>query len=165
MSTLFYPVITFVLLLVCVSYWGITALYPLTCFRSSVLCTVVCVVCSLTQRVHRYLATSGGPVYKVVALNASQGDCSTIRANETCDPEVKNTHTHLSRTLSTFFMSYFLLMYHNNVRFFLSRRLTALSTRRARLPAVSSLTITLKGSSRRISLTCSSITPWLSSGV
>lgn len=75
------------------------------------------------------------------------------------------THTHLSRTLSTFFMSYVLLMYHNNVRFLLSRRLTALSTRRARLPAVSSLTITLKGSFRRISLTCSSITLWLSSGV
>uniref|UniRef100_A0A9J8AEP2 Choline transporter-like protein n=1 Tax=Cyprinus carpio carpio TaxID=630221 RepID=A0A9J8AEP2_CYPCA len=28
MSTLFYPIVTFVLLLVCVSYWGITALYP-----------------------------------------------------------------------------------------------------------------------------------------
>ncbi|XP_051520550.1 choline transporter-like protein 4 isoform X2 [Myxocyprinus asiaticus] len=64
MSTLFYPIITFVLLLVCVSYWGITALY---------------------------LATSGGPVYKVVALNATQGDCSTIRANETCDPEKFNS--------------------------------------------------------------------------
>uniref|UniRef100_A0A673LLQ5 Choline transporter-like protein n=1 Tax=Sinocyclocheilus rhinocerous TaxID=307959 RepID=A0A673LLQ5_9TELE len=60
MSTLFYPIVTFVLLLVCVSYWGITALY---------------------------LATSGAPVYKVVALNTTQGDCSVIRANETCDPE------------------------------------------------------------------------------
>uniref|UniRef100_A0A8C1V0V5 Choline transporter-like protein n=1 Tax=Cyprinus carpio TaxID=7962 RepID=A0A8C1V0V5_CYPCA len=60
MSTLFYPIVTFVLLLVCVSYWGITALY---------------------------LATSGAPVYKVVAMNTSQGDCSVIRANETCDPE------------------------------------------------------------------------------
>uniref|UniRef100_A0A8C1ME19 Choline transporter-like protein n=1 Tax=Cyprinus carpio TaxID=7962 RepID=A0A8C1ME19_CYPCA len=52
MSTLFYPIVTFVLLLVCVSYWGITALY---------------------------LATSGAPVYKVVAMNTSQGDCSVIR--------------------------------------------------------------------------------------
>uniref|UniRef100_A0A671KMK0 Choline transporter-like protein n=1 Tax=Sinocyclocheilus anshuiensis TaxID=1608454 RepID=A0A671KMK0_9TELE len=60
MSTLFYPIVTFVLLLVCVSYWGITALY---------------------------LATSGAPVYKVVAMNTTQGDCSVIRANETCDPE------------------------------------------------------------------------------
>ncbi|XP_026145404.1 choline transporter-like protein 4 isoform X3 [Carassius auratus] len=64
MSTLFYPVITFVLLLVCVSYWGITALY---------------------------LATSGAPVYKVVAMNTSQGDCSVIRANQTCDPETFNS--------------------------------------------------------------------------
>ncbi|XP_059411643.1 choline transporter-like protein 4 isoform X4 [Carassius carassius] len=64
MSTLFYPIITFVLLLVCVSYWGITALY---------------------------LATSGAPVYKVVAMNTSQGDCSVIRANETCDPETFNS--------------------------------------------------------------------------
>ncbi|CAH2221437.1 choline transporter 4 [Pelobates cultripes] len=30
MSSLFYPVVTFVLLLVCITYWGITALYPLT---------------------------------------------------------------------------------------------------------------------------------------
>uniref|UniRef100_A0A8C8EQW8 Choline transporter-like protein n=1 Tax=Oncorhynchus tshawytscha TaxID=74940 RepID=A0A8C8EQW8_ONCTS len=30
MSTLFYPLITFVLLVVCVAYWGITALYPLS---------------------------------------------------------------------------------------------------------------------------------------
>uniref|UniRef100_A0A671KNJ2 Choline transporter-like protein n=1 Tax=Sinocyclocheilus anshuiensis TaxID=1608454 RepID=A0A671KNJ2_9TELE len=52
MSTLFYPIVTFVLLLVCVSYWGITALY---------------------------LATSGAPVYKVVAMNTTQGDCSVIR--------------------------------------------------------------------------------------
>uniref|UniRef100_A0A671KMV0 Choline transporter-like protein n=1 Tax=Sinocyclocheilus anshuiensis TaxID=1608454 RepID=A0A671KMV0_9TELE len=64
MSTLFYPIVTFVLLLVCVSYWGITALY---------------------------LATSGAPVYKVVAMNTTQGDCSVIRANETCDPEMFNT--------------------------------------------------------------------------
>ncbi|XP_065140431.1 choline transporter-like protein 4 isoform X2 [Paramisgurnus dabryanus] len=64
MSTLFYPIITFVLLLVCVSYWGITALY---------------------------LATSGGPVYRVVAMNATQGDCSTISANQSCDPETFNS--------------------------------------------------------------------------
>uniref|UniRef100_A0A672T403 Choline transporter-like protein n=1 Tax=Sinocyclocheilus grahami TaxID=75366 RepID=A0A672T403_SINGR len=64
MSTLIYPIVTFVLLLVCVSYWGITALY---------------------------LATSGAPVYKVVAMNTSQGDCSVIRVNETCDPEMFNS--------------------------------------------------------------------------
>uniref|UniRef100_A0A8C1UZW6 Choline transporter-like protein n=1 Tax=Cyprinus carpio TaxID=7962 RepID=A0A8C1UZW6_CYPCA len=64
MSTLFYPIVTFVLLLVCVSYWGITALY---------------------------LATSGAPFYKVVAMNTSQSGCSVIRANETCDPEMFNS--------------------------------------------------------------------------
>ncbi|XP_016349231.1 choline transporter-like protein 4 [Sinocyclocheilus anshuiensis] len=64
MSTLIYPIVTFVLLLVCVSYWGITALY---------------------------LATSGAPVYKVVAMNTSQGDCSVIQVNETCDPETFNS--------------------------------------------------------------------------
>lgn len=30
MSCLLYPLITFVLLLVCVAYWGTTALYPFT---------------------------------------------------------------------------------------------------------------------------------------
>uniref|UniRef100_A0A674DA34 Choline transporter-like protein n=1 Tax=Salmo trutta TaxID=8032 RepID=A0A674DA34_SALTR len=60
MSTLFYPLITFVLLVVCVAYWGITALY---------------------------LATSGIPVYKVVALNSTQDNCGQISSNETCDPQ------------------------------------------------------------------------------
>lgn len=69
MSTLLYPVVTFVLLLVCVSYWGITALY---------------------------LATSGAPIYKVVALNATQGDCSNIQANQTCDPQTFNSSQYSS---------------------------------------------------------------------
>lgn len=69
MSTLLYPVVTFVLLLVCVSYWGITALY---------------------------LATSGAPIYKVVALNATQGDCSNIQANQTCDPQTFNSSRYSS---------------------------------------------------------------------
>ncbi|XP_028820294.1 choline transporter-like protein 4 isoform X2 [Denticeps clupeoides] len=67
MSTLFFPLVTFVLLLVCVSYWGITALY---------------------------LATSGAPVFKVVALNASQGDCSGITGNQTCDPVTFNSSSY-----------------------------------------------------------------------
>uniref|UniRef100_A0A674B0S6 Choline transporter-like protein n=1 Tax=Salmo trutta TaxID=8032 RepID=A0A674B0S6_SALTR len=61
MSTLFYPLVTFVLLVVCVAYWGITALY---------------------------LATSGIPVYKVVTLNSTQGNCGQIGGNVTCDPQV-----------------------------------------------------------------------------
>uniref|UniRef100_A0A6Q2X0N7 Choline transporter-like protein n=1 Tax=Esox lucius TaxID=8010 RepID=A0A6Q2X0N7_ESOLU len=60
MSTLFYPIITFILLLVCVAYWGITALY---------------------------LATSGTQVYNVVALNSTQGTCGQIMGNVTCDPQ------------------------------------------------------------------------------
>ena len=41
MSTLLYPLVTFVLVLVCVAYWGITALYPV-CVCLSV-CMHVCV--------------------------------------------------------------------------------------------------------------------------
>ncbi|XP_066580138.1 choline transporter-like protein 4 [Amia ocellicauda] len=59
MSTLVYPVITFILLVVCVAYWGITALY---------------------------LATSGGPLYRVVALNTSLPNCAQINGTESCDP-------------------------------------------------------------------------------
>ncbi|XP_023665535.1 choline transporter-like protein 4 isoform X3 [Paramormyrops kingsleyae] len=59
MSTLVYPLVTFALLLICVAYWGITALY---------------------------LATSGPPIYNVVALNASAPGCGSIRGNQTCDP-------------------------------------------------------------------------------
>uniref|UniRef100_A0A6Q2WT78 Choline transporter-like protein n=1 Tax=Esox lucius TaxID=8010 RepID=A0A6Q2WT78_ESOLU len=64
MSTLFYPIITFILLLVCVAYWGITALY---------------------------LATSGTQVYNVVALNSTQGTCGQIMGNVTCDPQTFNS--------------------------------------------------------------------------
>ncbi|XP_008279347.1 choline transporter-like protein 4 isoform X2 [Stegastes partitus] len=60
MSSLLYPLVTFVLLLVCVAYWSTTALY---------------------------LATSGDPVYKVVALNSSLGDCGSINGTVNCDPE------------------------------------------------------------------------------
>ncbi|CAB1321097.1 unnamed protein product, partial [Coregonus sp. 'balchen'] len=69
MSTLFYPLITFVLLVVCVAYWGITALY---------------------------LATSGIPVYKVVALNSTQDNCGQISGNETCDPQTFYNSTDYS---------------------------------------------------------------------
>uniref|UniRef100_A0A8C2XF39 Choline transporter-like protein n=1 Tax=Cyclopterus lumpus TaxID=8103 RepID=A0A8C2XF39_CYCLU len=61
MSSMLYPLVTFVLLLVCVAYWGATALY---------------------------LATSGGPIYKVVALNSTVDDCSSINGTVDCDPQV-----------------------------------------------------------------------------
>uniref|UniRef100_A0A8C7G451 Choline transporter-like protein n=1 Tax=Oncorhynchus kisutch TaxID=8019 RepID=A0A8C7G451_ONCKI len=72
MSTLFYPLITFVLLVVCVAYWGITALY---------------------------LATSGIPVYKVVALNSTQDNCGQISGNETCDPQVNYSWCRSARCI------------------------------------------------------------------
>lgn len=64
MSSLVYPLVTFVLLLVCVAYWGATALY---------------------------LATSGEPVYKVVALNSSQSGCQSVNGSEDCDPQNFNS--------------------------------------------------------------------------
>lgn len=63
MSALVYPLITFALVLICVAYWGATALY---------------------------LATSGGPIYKVVALNSTNEECKRINASETCDPRKFN---------------------------------------------------------------------------
>ncbi|XP_049891179.1 choline transporter-like protein 4 [Epinephelus moara] len=60
MSSLLYPLITFVLLVVCVAYWGATALY---------------------------LATSGGPIYKVVALNSTMDGCGTVNGTVDCDPQ------------------------------------------------------------------------------
>uniref|UniRef100_A0A8C6SYG4 Choline transporter-like protein n=1 Tax=Neogobius melanostomus TaxID=47308 RepID=A0A8C6SYG4_9GOBI len=59
MSALVYPVITFIMLLICVAYWGATALY---------------------------LATSGAPIYKVVALNSNNEACKKINASHLCDP-------------------------------------------------------------------------------
>ncbi|XP_034561496.1 choline transporter-like protein 4 [Notolabrus celidotus] len=60
MSSLLYPLVTFVLLLVCVAYWGATALY---------------------------LATSGDPIYRVVSLNATTSDCMSLNGTENCDPQ------------------------------------------------------------------------------
>ncbi|XP_067468661.1 choline transporter-like protein 4 [Thunnus thynnus] len=60
MSSLLYPLVTFALLLVCVAYWGATALY---------------------------LATSGGPIYRVVALNSTASECKGINGTVNCDPQ------------------------------------------------------------------------------
>nr|XP_044605361.1 choline transporter-like protein 5 isoform X4 [Equus asinus] len=54
-STLIYPVLTFIFLSICISYWAVTAVY---------------------------LATSGTPIYKVIA---PEGQCE--HENKTCDPE------------------------------------------------------------------------------
>nr|KAF6508113.1 solute carrier family 44 member 5 [Rousettus aegyptiacus] len=63
-STLIYPVLTFILLSICISYWAVTAVY---------------------------LATSGVPVYKIIAPG---GPCK--HENKTCDPEGFNT-TEMSK--------------------------------------------------------------------
>lgn len=62
MSTLFYPLVTFVLLLVCIAYWAMTALY---------------------------LATSGQPQYVLWAPNVSLAGCEKVMMNTSCDPMVR----------------------------------------------------------------------------
>ncbi|XP_003789085.1 choline transporter-like protein 4 isoform X1 [Otolemur garnettii] len=59
MSTMFYPLVTFVLLLICIAYWAVTALY---------------------------LATSGQPQYVLWAPNASSPNCEKVGVNTSCDP-------------------------------------------------------------------------------
>ncbi|XP_034016128.1 choline transporter-like protein 4 [Thalassophryne amazonica] len=59
MSSLVYPLVTFALVVVCVAYWVATAVY---------------------------LATSGAPVYKVVALNNTLDECKAINGSVDCDP-------------------------------------------------------------------------------
>ncbi|XP_034886359.1 choline transporter-like protein 4 isoform X2 [Mirounga leonina] len=59
MSTLFYPLVTFVLLLICIVYWTMTALY---------------------------LATSGQPQYVLWVPNASLPGCEKVQMNTSCDP-------------------------------------------------------------------------------
>ncbi|XP_006896231.1 PREDICTED: choline transporter-like protein 4 [Elephantulus edwardii] len=59
MSTLFYPLVTFVLLLICIVYWAMMALY---------------------------LATSGQPQYVLWAPNTSWPGCENVSINASCDP-------------------------------------------------------------------------------
>ncbi|XP_066119265.1 choline transporter-like protein 4 [Saccopteryx bilineata] len=59
MSTMFYPLVTFVLLLICIAYWAMIALY---------------------------LATSGQPQYVLWAPNVSLAGCETVPMNASCDP-------------------------------------------------------------------------------
>uniref|UniRef100_A0A8C7WUZ4 Choline transporter-like protein n=1 Tax=Oryzias sinensis TaxID=183150 RepID=A0A8C7WUZ4_9TELE len=94
MSALFFPLFTFVLLLICVAYWSATALYPSTCPFLRVQTVSQCSSvhrCSSPKPPFRYLATSGIPVYKVVALNATEPGCTGINATESCDPQSFNS--------------------------------------------------------------------------
>ncbi|XP_051043258.1 choline transporter-like protein 4 [Phodopus roborovskii] len=59
MSTMFYPLVTFVLLVICIGYWALTALY---------------------------LATSGQPQYIYWVNNTSTPDCENTPVNKSCDP-------------------------------------------------------------------------------
>ncbi|KAG5265200.1 hypothetical protein AALO_G00262480 [Alosa alosa] len=58
-STAVYPFITFILLVVCMSFWGMTSLY---------------------------LATSAAPLYRVVALKTTAGTCISVTGLESCSP-------------------------------------------------------------------------------
>ncbi|KAM6182044.1 choline transporter-like protein 4 [Erethizon dorsatum] len=59
MSTMFYPLVTFILLVICIAYWVMTALY---------------------------LATSGQPQYVYWVSNASTPGCEAMPVNTSCDP-------------------------------------------------------------------------------
>uniref|UniRef100_A0A452UBQ7 Choline transporter-like protein n=1 Tax=Ursus maritimus TaxID=29073 RepID=A0A452UBQ7_URSMA len=61
MSTLFYPLVTFVLLLISIVYWAMTALYPLPTWP-------------------------GQPQYVFWAPNASLPSCEKVQMNASCDP-------------------------------------------------------------------------------
>ena len=89
MSTLFFPVVTFLLLTLCISYWAVTAVYPSShTFRNEsvqypeAFSSVLHV--SLTFTVNSYLASSGEAVYRVMSP-----DVSCQYANSTCQPEVQ----------------------------------------------------------------------------
>uniref|UniRef100_A0A8C6RV92 Choline transporter-like protein n=1 Tax=Nannospalax galili TaxID=1026970 RepID=A0A8C6RV92_NANGA len=61
MSTLFYPLVTFVLLVICIAYWAMTALYPL-------------------------FSPSLSSEYVYWASNASAPGCESVSLNSSCDP-------------------------------------------------------------------------------
>lgn len=49
MSALVYPLVTFVLVLVCVAYWGVTALYPFIFFDMTFISTLTLNMIRLTS--------------------------------------------------------------------------------------------------------------------
>ncbi|KAJ7984591.1 hypothetical protein DPEC_G00356370 [Dallia pectoralis] len=62
-STLTYPMFTFVLVVVCVAYWVVTSLH---------------------------LVTSGAPIYRVVSVSTSPGQCRGLDGSEVCQPQTFN---------------------------------------------------------------------------
>lgn len=79
MDTLLYPLVTFVLLLICVAYWAMTALY---------------------------LATSGSPLYRTTAENISSPGCSGIYGNESCNPMAFNASSYSPCPVNCIFYKY-----------------------------------------------------------
>ncbi|XP_062903972.1 choline transporter-like protein 4 [Mobula hypostoma] len=79
MSSLAYPLVTFILLVICVAYWGMTALY---------------------------LATSGQPLYRVVSVGKATPACASILGNESCSPMTFNASAYSCDTVKCAFYKY-----------------------------------------------------------
>ncbi|XP_060094688.1 choline transporter-like protein 4 [Heteronotia binoei] len=79
MGSLLYPLVTFFLLLICVAYWAMTALY---------------------------LATSGSPLYRVTPVNISNAGCSEISGNESCNPLFFNASSYSPCSVNCIFYKY-----------------------------------------------------------
>ncbi|XP_059827094.1 choline transporter-like protein 4 [Hypanus sabinus] len=79
MSSLAYPLVTFILLVICVAYWGMTALY---------------------------LATSGQPLYRIVSLGSDTPECASIPGNESCSPMNFNASAYSCDTVKCAFYKY-----------------------------------------------------------
>ncbi|XP_078422706.1 choline transporter-like protein 4 [Cetorhinus maximus] len=79
MSSLVYPLFTFLLLVICVAYWGMTALY---------------------------LATSGEPLYRVVNFGPASSSCDAILGNETCNPMAFNASKYNCEEAKCVFYKY-----------------------------------------------------------
>ncbi|XP_034277341.1 choline transporter-like protein 4 [Pantherophis guttatus] len=79
MATLIYPLLTFVLIVICVAYWGMTALY---------------------------LATSGEPLFRITPTNDSAPGCEKYRGNESCMPLDFNASSSLPCITECIFYRY-----------------------------------------------------------
>ncbi|XP_015679604.1 choline transporter-like protein 4 [Protobothrops mucrosquamatus] len=79
MSTLVYPLLTFVLIVICVAYWGMTALY---------------------------LSTSGEPLFRVTPTNDTAPGCEKFRGNESCKPLDFNASANLPCITECIFYRY-----------------------------------------------------------
>uniref|UniRef100_T1DNH3 Choline transporter-like protein n=1 Tax=Crotalus horridus TaxID=35024 RepID=T1DNH3_CROHD len=79
MSTLVYPLLTFVLIVICVAYWGMTALY---------------------------LSTSGEPLFRITPTNDTAPGCEKFRGNESCKPLDFNASANLPCITECIFYRY-----------------------------------------------------------